>query len=252
MAVIKPHQPRTYRRIQTPAGLNAFRVTVQETDLWISTDTPLPEIAKEQVLTARGQIESYIEQFPEFAATLTPWPRSDVLPPVVRRMVQASRQVGVGPMAAVAGTVAEAVGERLLQHSTQVIVENGGDIFLRTRRPVTIAVMAGRSPLSMQLGVRITPEQMPCGICTSSGSVGHSFSLGSADAVCVLSASCPLADAAATWIGNHIKRAGDLNKAVAQAHQVKGIEGVIVIRDRKIALWGALTVVKIAKKEVEF
>ena len=252
MAAIKPHQPRTYRRIQTPAGLSAFCVTVQETDLWISTDSPLPEIAKEQVLTARGQIESYIEQFPGVAATLTPWLRADVMPPVVRQMVQVSRQVGVGPMAAVAGAVAEAVGERLLQHTAQVIVENGGDIFLQARRPVTIAVMAGRSPLSMQLGVRITPEMMPCSICTSSGSVGHSLSLGSADAVCVLSESCPLADAAATWIGNHIKRAGDLNKAVAQAHQVKGIEGVIVIRDRKIALWGALTVVKIAKKEVEF
>jgi ApbE superfamily uncharacterized protein (UPF0280 family) len=155
-------------------------------------------------------------------------------------------------MATVAGVVAEAVGQGLQAHSDQVIIENGGDIYLQARRPVTIAVMAGRSPLSMRIGVRVTPEMMPCGLCTSSGSVGHSLSLGSADAVCVLSASCPLADAAATWIGNHIKGEANLEQAVGLARKIVGVDGVIAIRGKKIALWGAITLVGLDKKGVEF
>lgn len=249
---IQPHQPRTYRRLHTATGLAAFRITVQETDLWISADAELTDQAREAVLATRGQIESYIEQFPRFATALTPWQAAAPLPPVVRQMARASHAVGVGPMAAVAGAVAEAVGRKLLTCSSQVIVENGGDLFVCAKKPVTIAVMAGKSPLSMRLGLRLTPGRMPCGICTSSGSVGHSLSLGTADAVCVLSKSCPLADAAATWIGNQVSAEKDVETAARMAGRIEGIDGAVVIKGSQIALWGELEVVGLDKKGVEF
>ena len=123
-------------------------------------------------------------------------------------------------MASVAGAMAEAFQETSLESSTEVIVENGGDIYLATSRERVIGIYAGTSPLSIKLGIAISPEDSPLGICTSSGTVGPSLSFGKADAVCVLSKSAALADAAATAVGNVVrvrrrilngawKRAGD-------------------------------------------
>ena len=110
-------------------------------------------------------------------------------------MIFAAQAAGVGPMAAVAGALAEQVGQRLLKSTSEVIIENGGDIFIGARQILTVGVYAGGSPLSLKLGLRIDPAKGIRGICTSSGTVGHSLSFGKADAVCVLSDSCALADA---------------------------------------------------------
>jgi ApbE superfamily uncharacterized protein (UPF0280 family) len=99
----------------------------------------------------------------------------------VREMADATREVGVGPMAAVAGAIAESVGKELLPYSDEVIVENGGDIFLKTSKERFIGVYAGKSKFTKKIAFSILPDETPLGVCTSSGTVGHSLSFGYAD-----------------------------------------------------------------------
>ena len=213
--VTVPYEPRCYRNRLHPKGLVPFRVRVKETDLQVHAASDLSAATRESVLRCRGHLESYIGAWPDFAVALTPWPMPSAAPAIVREMVSAGSRAGVGPMAAVAGAIAQAVGRDLLNLTSQVVVENGGDIFIETDNPLTIGIYAGRSPLSLRIGLRVDPKRGDRGVCTSSGTVGHSLSRGKADAVCVVSADCALADAAATSIGNRVRRVQDVPDAVA-------------------------------------
>lgn len=155
----------------------------------------------------------------------------------------------MGPMAAVAGAIAEYVGKGLLLHTDEVVVENGGDIFLRTKTPATVAIFAGESPLSLRVGLRTEPENTPLGICTSSGTVGHSLSMGKADAVCAVSESCSLADAAATSVGNHVKSHADIGQAIHFGKSIPGIMGLVIIIGDKIGMWGKLEIIPLKRKK---
>ena len=161
-------------------------------------------------------------------------------------MQQVGGRAGVGPMAAVAGAIAQYVGEGLLTHSQQVIVENGGDIFLKANRSVTVSIFAGNSPFSEKIGLRIHPAQMPMGICSSSATVGHSLSMGVTDVVCLLSPSAALADAAATSLGNRVKRKAHLNNVKEWAEQIGEITGGVVIVEDRMATWGDIELVALS------
>ena len=117
----------------------------------------------------------------------------------------------------------------LLKLSQNVIIENGGDIYLKTQEEVRVGVFAGNSPLTYKIGLLLKPEQMPLGVCTSSGTVGHSLSFGKADAVCVLSKSSTMADAAATAIGNMVKGKGDIRTALEKGIKIEGVLGVLIV-----------------------
>ncbi|MCD4777635.1 MAG: UPF0280 family protein [Desulfobacterales bacterium] len=239
------HKNRTYRNLVKKNDLVSFNVVVKETDLFIHAGEILADKTTELVLKYRGYVESYINRYPEFEKTLKPWQINGPAPSIVRDMVNAGNKAGVGPMAAVAGAIAEYVGLDLLSSSDEVIVENGGDIFLKTNEPVKIGIFAGKSPLSLRIGFRIDSIKKPAAVCTSSGSVGHSLSLGNADAVCVLSESCPLADAAATSIGNHIKSKADIPKAIDIGKNIEGIDAVAIIMGDEIGLWGNLELIPV-------
>lgn len=243
MKDLKSPQERFYRRWLQLGERVAFRVTVKETDLYIQADAPLEKAAREAVLEQRSYIETYGERFPEFLATLEPWRCRGPAAPIVRAMAAASEAAGVGPMAAVAGAVAEQVGRALRDHSREVVVENGGDLFVCTRQHLTMGVFAGHSPLSMRVGIRVGGDLRPMGVCTSSGSVGHSLSRGRADAVCVVAADVSLADAVATAVGNRVRRPGDLQPALDFGRSISGIEGLVVILDKRIGCWGAVELV---------
>jgi hypothetical protein len=146
-------------------------------------------------------------------------------------------------MASVAGAIAQYVAKGLLQWTEQVIVENGGDIFLKANRPVTVSIFAGESPLSGKIGVTVPMEKMPLGICSSSATVGHSLSMGIADLVCLLSSSAVLADGAATALGNRIRSKTDLEKIAAWADEMNGIFGGLVIVGDEMATWGEIELV---------
>ena len=239
------YQPRTYRRWIKDDDLVSFDVAIKETDLYIRAASNLEAEAIEAVTKHRTSLEEYIKSHPLFLHSLEPCFVEDDAPAIVRDMAKAARVAGVGPMAAVAGAIAEAVGKDLLAHTPEVIVENGGDIFMRISQPRLIGVYAGESPLTGKIALEINPEETPLGVCTSSGTVGHSLSLGAADAVIALSRSTALADAAATAIGNTVRAADDIDVAIEQAQAIDGLAGVIVIKDDRIGMWGNVKLVSV-------
>jgi hypothetical protein len=156
-------------------------------------------------------------------------------------MLEAAAATGVGPMAAVAGAIAQYVGIDLLKDFTKdVIVENGGDIYLATSEEVLVGIFAGESPLSEKVALRIKPTDTPLGICTSSGKIGHSVSLGRADAVCVISKTATLADAAATAVGNLVKTESDIKKALEKGMELKGVQGILIIVGESLGIKGTI------------
>jgi hypothetical protein len=159
-------------------------------------------------------------------------------------MIRAARAAGVGPMAAVAGAMAEFVGRDLLKESDEVLVENGGDIFLRSGRELKIGIFAEPSPLSLRIGLRVSRSEQGLGVCTSSGTVGPSLSFGRADAVCIVAPSASLADAAATAVGNIVKTPGDISAGLETARSVIGVKGVVIIMGEKMGAWGEVDLVK--------
>ncbi len=243
------YQKRTYRwLIDSDEALAVFEVRVRETDLWMQADKPLNAETRELVLKYRGFIEAYIRNHPGFLYTRDPWIIKEPAPQIVTDMCDAAGRAGVGPMAAVAGAIAEHVGRDLLSLSKQVIVENGGDIFVKLDRPFISAVYAGNSPLSLRFGLCLDSRKNPLSVCTSSGRVGHSFSMGRADAVCVISRSCALADAAATAICNRILSKQDIEAAIDFGKQIKGVLGIVAVFRDKMGVWGEVEVVPIDKR----
>ncbi|MBN1160510.1 MAG: UPF0280 family protein [Dehalococcoidales bacterium] len=233
-------QPKLYRHWVEGKDLAEFTVTLKETDLYIRAASDLQRKTRRITLKYRQQLEEYIAQHPEFAQSLKPLPAPAKAPRIVLDMIGAGQKAGVGPMAAVAGAVAEYVGKELLEFSPEIIVENGGDIFLKIKRNRVIGIYAGNSPLTGQLGLEIKPRDTPMGICTSSGTVGHSLSYGKADAVVVTAASAVLADAAATSICNQVKTADDINEAIDHGCNIGGLKGIVIIFGKNIGVWGEL------------
>jgi ApbE superfamily uncharacterized protein (UPF0280 family) len=201
--------------------------------------------AVEAIIQLRQQLEAYIGANPQFQTSLVPLPEDPRAPHIVKEMLAAAQQAGVGPMAGVAGAMAAFVGAALLAFTDEVVVENGGDIFLKTGTARTIGIFAGASPLSMQVGIRIPAERQPLGVCTSSATVGPSLSLGRADAVCVISSSATLADAAATALGNMVQGKGEIEQALEAGQRIAGVEGVVVIVDDALGVWGGYELVKL-------
>jgi uncharacterized protein len=237
------YQPRRYREAMRPAGSVCFSVLQGETDLWISAGSDLSGIALREVVTLRGQLQQYIAQCPLFLHSLVPLPEDAGAPPLIREMLAAGTLAHVGPMAAVAGAISEAVGRALLGHSSEVIIENGGDLFVRRDGPCRILVHAGTSPLSDKIALEIDSGGKPFGLATSSGTVGHSLSFGNADAACVLADSAAVADAYATAIGNMVKTKDDIDPALAYVRTQPLVKGCAIIIGESIGIWGELRVV---------
>jgi hypothetical protein len=251
----KPKKPesysnRSYRKLASESGLVSTTLRIEETDLHILAESDVTTEATNLILQYRSQLENYIVKNPEFLATLDPLANDKIAPPLVRDMLQAGIQAGVGPMAAVAGAIAEYVGKGLLKSGfSEVMVENGGDVFLNRLQDCTVAIFAGESSLSYKVGVRLPADKMPVGICTSSGTVGHSLSLGNADSVTVIANSTSLADAAATRLGNEVGRGrsgkSGLQNALDRAGDIEGIRGVVVICGEVMGAWGEVELVKL-------
>ncbi len=241
---------RNYRSLAADDLIPSF-VKIKDTDLHILADREVTDLAFTLTLQYRLQIEAYIRRYPDFLSSLIPLAADPLAPPLVKEMLAAGSAAGVGPMAAVAGAIAEAVGRGLQgEGCAEVIVENGGDIYLNRRQDCTVAIFAGVSPLSLKVGLRLAAAQMPQAVCTSSGTVGHSLSFGEADAVAVVASSTSLADAVATRLGNEVKRkadgGGSLNKALELGRSIKGIRGVVIICGEKIGAVGDIELVNVS------
>ena len=262
--------------------MNREFVTFTHREATIRVSARWRKAVEESVRKNRYLLEAYIAREPRFLHSLVPIPIGPDPPEVAVRMHRASLAVGVGPMAAVAGAVAQMAGEAALAaavagggsiqqaagsgapaagqaaagqaaagagpaaadpgygapDSPEVIVENGGDIFLALKDPAVIGLWAGGSPLSGRIAFRILPEDTPLGVCSSSGTMGHSLSLGSCDLATVFSRDAALADAAATLAANMVKSESDIEAAVNEILAIPGIMGLIVVKGERIGMGG--------------
>ncbi len=239
------YEERTYRNLVKTDDLVKFEVIVKETDLLVRAERDLSKETRESVLKYRHQLETYIAMNPEFQKSLVPLSDDPYAPEIVREMIRTSQVVHVGPMAAVAGAMAESVSKDLLKFSKEVIVENGGDIYLAASKERTIGIYAGTSPISLKIGIVISPEETPLGVCTSSGTVGPSLSFGKADAVCILAKSSALADAAATAVGNVVKEKKDISLGLSRAREIEGVLGTLIIVQEKMGIWGRIQLTRL-------
>lgn len=232
------YEPRTYRSLVEPAGLVCFEVAIKETDLQICAERDLRGPAEDLVVAARWDIEQFAAAEPRFLESHVPYEVPEHAPQLVRRMAHAGHLACVGPMASVAGAVAEFVARGLAEFSSEVVVENGGDIYMVGKADRVVALMAGGSSISGRVGLLVRGGLMPVAVCTSSGTVGHSTSYGVADAVAVLSHDGALADAVATQLGNRVREPDDVDRAVEAARGVAGVLGVVVVLGDRLGAWG--------------
>jgi len=238
------YKSRTYRKWTGAEDLVHFEVVEKETDLAVYADSDLKIIAGRAVSRLRRDLESYIKLDPKFLYSLEPVELKPGAPEIAGIMAAAGAAAGVGPMAAVAGAFSEFVGRELLKLSKQVIIENGGDIFISSLIPRTIGIYAGEeSPFTGRLAVMIEDAKNGLGVCTSSGTVSHSLSFGKTDATLIISDSAALADAAATATGNAVKSKEDIEKGIEVARSIDGVKGVLITVGDKMGTWGNIKLV---------
>jgi ApbE superfamily uncharacterized protein (UPF0280 family) len=178
----------------------------------------------------RRQLEEYIKEHPQFLHSLEPVAVDDG-PKVAQLMAEASAKAGVGPMAAVAGVLADLAVEEMVSDGCSVaVVENGGEVYAVSNQPVDIGFAAGDEPLSREMGFRL--KEFPLGVATSSGRFSHAFSFGDADAVTVFAVDAGVADAAATAVANLIKGddvRGVIRQGIDRALSIDGVKGVFIL-----------------------
>jgi ApbE superfamily uncharacterized protein (UPF0280 family) len=237
---IDPGDRSLYRNRVAASDLLRFQIVVKETDLLVLSTRDISDLVRETVLTQRDRLERYIAGNPEFRDTLVPIAVSGAAPGIVKTMALAGRLAGVGPMAAVAGAVCEAVAAGVGGGVRELILENGGDLYVASTRERIIGIFAGSEGT---VGLRVAPERTPVGVCTSSGKIGHSLSFGDSAAATVLARSCALADAAATAVGNRVRGRHGVREGLAVARDIPGVLGVVVMRDGQIGAWGEVEIV---------
>jgi hypothetical protein len=230
----------------------SFVVKYKDTDLWIAVDRPcfyqdLPREVLEWVKELRSNLESFIKNNKAFLKSLKPVKINTGAPKIALEMSIAAKSAEVGPMAAVAGAFSQEIGQKLKKekNAEEVIVENGGDLYVDVKNEITIGVYAGDSPLSDKIGIKILSDNMPLGICTSAGTVGPSLSFGKAHAVVVVSDSSYYADAYATAVGNMITSVDDINDAVQKAQKLPKLNGILIILGDKLGVWGEIQLVSL-------
>jgi uncharacterized protein len=199
------------------------------------------EAVTHEIVRQRAILENYIKRHPYFQHSLQPIAIFSDAPEVVRRMTSAADIVGVGPMAAVAGAMAQLAVEAALRvGAEEVIVDNGGDIYLQTVEPVIIGLYPGESGQIGRLAFSLEASDTPLSICSSSGKMGHSFSFGECDLATVVAKDAALADAAATLAGNLVRTVVDVEQALNHIVSIEGITGVLIVKDGHVGLAGKL------------
>jgi ApbE superfamily uncharacterized protein (UPF0280 family) len=227
-----------YRGLVKAGDLITSRILVKQTDLLVSGFRDLKEKATVLVHKYRKQIEDYIDRNPSFLRAFSPVKQDPFAPKIIKTMIEAASKADVGPMASVAGAIAEYVGLGLLPYTRDVIVENGGDVFIRSEKKREMLLLAESSDF-LGLRIAIKTSTKPLGVCTSSGKLGHSLSYGRADAVMVVGQSTSMADAAATGIANLIEMPSDIRKGLRRAQEM-GVLGVLILIEGQMGAWGQI------------
>lgn len=238
------YQERIYRQEMKAADLDYFQVRELETDLFIGVErkaikADLKNMVLAEIKKQRQAILNYEKNYPGFIHSLMPIPDHGQSAPIVKKMIAASWQTGIGPMAAVAGAMARQIGKLIKPYSDEIIVENGGDVFIQSTKTRRISLYT-RNQHFKNLGLKIKPTKRPLGICTSSATLGHSLSFGKADSVTVISENLALADAAATALGNRIRAVKDIDQGLLWVKGIDGVMAALVMFDDKLGAWGEI------------
>lgn len=223
----------------------SFHAGWRETDLWVAIDrahfrNDARRFTLDRILHYRKILDEHIAHYPGFRDSLVPVVAPGGVHPLIEAMSEAARQAGTGPMSAVAGAMAEFICRDLMAEydPDEVIIENGGDIFMKVAEPVTVAVYAGSSPLSEKIALLPGPADSPLAVCCSSATVGHAISFGTADACMIACRDGALADAYATAFCNSVKNAGMVNEVVSRALAIPEIISVVIIAGDQVGLGG--------------
>ena len=235
------YRERSYRSRFSDDERRWFCVKFLESDLWIGVDrgsysASMEADAYSMLVELRRAMDAYLLMDPAYKAALTPYDAGLEAPDILKEMSRISHKTGIGPMSAVAGAVAKRVADFL--GTREVIVENGGDIYAKAGSDMDISVFAGQSPLSEKIGLHIPAASFPLGICTSSGTVGPSLSLGRADAVMIVCKDVLLADSYATAMANRIRSVNDLQPVIDRIQDIPEILGAIAVKDDRMAIAG--------------
>jgi ApbE superfamily uncharacterized protein (UPF0280 family) len=194
-----------------------------------------------EIVRLRRVLEEYISRHPDFRRSLEPLELLDGAPEVAQSMARAAKQVGVGPMAAVAGAMAQFAGRAAIDAGeSEVIVDNGGDIYVCAVEPVIIGLKTGTAGLGEKLAFSLQADDTPISICSSSGKMGHSMSLGDCDLATVVAKDAALADAAATKAANLVRTVDDIDPALENISAIEGVDGVMIVKGERIGLAGKL------------
>ncbi len=221
----------------------SYRVVYKNTEFIISSNSDIREKIEKPLRDIYRDLESVIEKDPSFLKSLSPITPKDFYPPAIKRMCDLSSEFGVGPMAAVAGTVNDYIASRIPVEAGDLFIENGGDVFIRSRRDVITGVYVKNPFFKDSLAIRVRASSTPCGLCSSSGTFGHSLSMGKCDLAVVLSGSSISADAAATAIANSVEKIEDVERTLNEYRGFDSILGILIIKNDRIGLWGEFELV---------
>ncbi len=199
------------------------------------------DVVTAEIVRQRRILEEYISRHPDFRQSLEPLELLAGAPEVAQSMAWAAKLVGVGPMAAVAGAMAQCAGLAALEAGArEVIVDNGGDIYIHAVEPVIIGLNTGTADLADRLAFSLEADDTPLSICSSSGKMGHSMSLGECDLATVVAKDTALADAAATGAANLVRTVDDIDPALENISAIEGVNGVMIIKGARVGLAGKL------------
>ena len=247
---LDPH--RGYRDRCAPRdGECGFQLVIAETDLRVTAVSPLPEGFREalaaRVRALRGELEAWIVLHPAFRTSLLPVPLPETgAPEIVRRMTEAAFAAGVGPFAAVAGTIAQMAAESLCDRSPDLIIENGGDIYMYSRRDRVVGLLPDPES-GVAIGLRVAASACPLALCASSATIGHSLSFGRGELALVRSPDGALADALATAFCNRLHGPEDVKAVLelAKRHVRHGLTGIFAQCGGAVGVWGDMELVAV-------
>jgi ApbE superfamily uncharacterized protein (UPF0280 family) len=229
-----------------------LEISYKESDLLISTDKKIDDkLARDLLKKYYDVVAEYVEKNPSFLSALSPIDNDSRAPSIIKDMIQCAKITGIGPFASVAGAISFYVGQQLRHFADEVIIENGGDIFLKINEDKRIGVYLGEqfSTHSSSLGekvdrvfLKIKKRDYSFGIASSSSFIGHSLNFGKADLVTVIAKNAVFADSFATALSNRVKKEQNVEEVLTIAQNSPFIEGILIAFQGKVYLWGDLEI----------
>ena len=218
-----------------------LEVSFNESDLLVCTDKKIDKCFVESILKKYyDQIKEYVKENPIFMNSLFPLDDNISSPDIIKKMMESSRVSGIGPFSSVAGAIAFYVGNEILEICDEVIIENGGDIFLKINEDKHLGIYLGERFKIKNVILRIRKKNCSFGIASSSAVIGHSLNFGNADVVTVIAKDVVIADGLATSLSNKIKKENDIKMIIEQAKSIPELNGIFIAFDDKMFLWGDL------------